>query len=228
MARTTRTWPELPAHGQVGVVRFFNKTVHQKTMLNMEHVEKLILYTPGNEEAGPDLAFLKLPEYAAGALEARSSFFNLTKPNRKEELVSEKRKPGLYMDALFGIIGEWTKELATEAPKPRLKSICGLFGVGYAKNQRTSDSFDYTDFETTHDEVSPAPKSFGGMSGGSLWNVSLNKDETGEISATTKQIIGVAFYESSIDENKKRVITCHGPKSLYDILINKIQSRWPE
>lgn len=60
------------------------------------------------------------------------------------------------------------------------------------------------------------------MSGGALWRVYFTKDGNDELSVVEKKVYGVAFHQSDVSD-QKRIITCHGPKSVYGRLIEDIQ-----
>jgi hypothetical protein len=65
-------------------------------------------------------------------------------------------------------------------------------------------------------ELPGVPSSFGGLSGAGLWQVSLSMTRSGKISWDEKlHFRGVAFWQSPVNEGR-RVIRCHGPRSIYE------------
>ena len=80
------------------------------------------------------------------------------------------------------------------------------------------NGFDYLDLGA--DLRSPGvPSSFGGVSGGGLWEIKLTMSgDTKEIHWDGKRYFrGVAYWQSDGSTNR-RVIRCHGSKSIYEKL----------
>ncbi len=125
------------------------------------------------------------------------------------------------------MIAEWTTDLPPEERGTREKGFHTLFGVGMVVGKRESNGFDLFDFEVTYEPGSVSPDSFEGMSGGALWRVYCTKDDDGQPSVAEKKVFGVAFHQSDIS-NQKRIITCHGPRSVYGPLIDAVREKWPE
>ena len=102
-----------------------------------------------------------------------------------------------------------------------------MFGVGLVVREHESNGFDLFDFEVTYGPGSNSPLSYQGMSGGALWRVYYTKDDDGQPSVVDKKVYGVAFHQSDLSD-QKRIITCHGPRSVYGPLIEAIREKWPE
>jgi hypothetical protein len=217
---------ELPHHGKVGLIRFTTNPVVQKLAIEMSLTERLAIRGHAGEADGPDLGFLRLSSIQVATLNAMTPtvFFNLT--NREESVLSNNHPSDEYFEAVCGIIGEWTTEHAVEAGFDRLRGFRGLFGVGCVTATRECNGYDLVDFETKREENSRAPWSYQGWSGGALWRVYIAKDSHGQPSLSDERIWGVAFHQSDLIDGV-RTITCHGPKSVYAILINEIRSKWP-
>ncbi len=77
------------------------------------------------------------------------------------------------------------------------------------------NGYDYLDLSAKL-ELPDVPSSFGGVSGGGLWEVGLSMTKSGTISWDGKrQFRGVAFWQSS-PCNGRRVIRCQGPLSIFE------------
>ena len=218
---------ELPDKGEVGLVRFPRvQRFAEKLTIDMEHVDKLTIGAAPFGAEGPDLGFLRLWPEVLGTLKARgNAFFNLWK-RRKSVLCGDH--PDLRcFDGLSGMIAEWTTDLPPEERGTRKKRFRALFGVGMVIGKRESNGFDLFDFEVTYGQSSVSPDSFEGMSGGALWRVYCTKDDNGQTSMAEKKMFGVAFHQSDLSD-QKRIITCHGPRSVYGPLIEAIREKWPE
>jgi hypothetical protein len=60
------------------------------------------------------------------------------------------------------------------------------------------------------------PSTFGGTSGGGLWQVDISGSKEKGYKIGKKTLMGVAFYETGISDNKMH-IRCNGPKGVYQI-----------
>lgn len=216
----------LPDQGEVGIVRFKKESwAAQKLTIDMEQAEKLTIAAEVFGPEGPDLGFLRLPSERVGALKTRNVFFNL---ERKQASVLANYQPKLpYFDGISGMIAEWTTNLPSERGLARVKGFRSLFGVGRVVREYESNGFDLFDFEVSYDSEFEPPGSYKGMSGGTLWRAYCTKDDNAQLSVLNKMIFGVAFYQSAISDSK-RIITCHGPRSVYGRLIEAIRDKWPE
>ena len=216
----------LPDQGEVGLVQFPRvQRFAQKLTIDVGQTESLILADNGAGPKGPDLGFLRLPLTDVQAIEARNVFFNIGK--RRDSILSGDHPDPPYFDGISGMIAEWTMDLPPERRLARVKGFRALYGVGVVVKKHGSNGFDLLDFEVTYGPGSDSPLSYEGMSGGALWRVYCTKDEDGQLSVSDKKVFGVAFYQSELSD-QKRIITCHGPKSVYGPLIEAIREKWQE
>lgn len=219
---------KLPDDGNVGIVRFTKNRAIQKQTLEMVLTEKLIIGGDGlfGDELpnSPDIGFLRLASNQVAALNATNVFFNLDK--RKESVLRGERTSKMYFEGLSGVIAEWTVDhMEGGGGFYRLKGFKGLFGVGDAEQTIDCDGYDLTDFGVSYDESTNAPCDYGGMSGGALWRIYIEEDSDGGLSIVDKRIFGVAFHQSKLIDGK-RIITCHGPRSVYGKLFSAVEDRW--
>lgn len=218
----------LPDQGEVGLVLFprAQSVVAQRLTINMEHVDKLTIGAAPFGAEGPDLGFLRLWPEVVGTLKARgNAFFDLC---RRRKSVLGGDDPDLRrLDGLSGMIAEWTTDLPPEERGTSEKGFYTLFVVGMVVGKRESNGFDLFDFEVSYGTGSGSPDSYEGMSGGALWRVYCTQDDDGQPSVAEKKVFGVAFHQSDIS-NQKRIITCHGPRSVYGLLIDAVREKWPE
>ena len=216
----------LPDHGEVGIVRF-NRTSRfaQKLTIDMEQAEKLTIAADVFGSEGPDLGFLRLSPEDVGTLKARISFFNLGK---RQDSVLAGDLPALpYFDGISGMIAEWTTNLPSEQGLARVKGFRSLYGVGRVVREHEFNGFDLFDFEVSYDSEFKSPLSYKGMSGGTLWRTYCTKGDDAQLSISNNMVFGVAFHQSDISD-RKRIITCHGPRSVYGPLVDAIRDKWPE
>lgn len=176
---------------------------------------KIIDIAKGSEDSeGPDLAMIVLPYGELGTIKAKKSFYNIS---LKREKVLESPLPfdvGIW--AICGIPDEQTTE---EPPRIGFDSIKGFHGLcGFALFGQAFDSggFDYLDFEVSCAKEKSLPQSYGGVSGGGVWQVEL-KLKDGKLAPQDPTLSGVAFYQSDM-QNNKRNIRCHGRRSVYKVI----------
>jgi len=173
-----------------------------------------------NPSIGPDLGFIKLPNTSIGLLKALKSFYNVSKS--RERILHEPPDNDLGFWCLSGIPDEKT---LTEGPSrgfETVKRFLEYCPFGRTSNYHILGEFDYFDFDVSYNEKTQPPISFGGVSGGGLWQVLIGQDEKGRVILKESILSGVAFYESPL-VNDKRAIKCHGRRSIYKQAYDKVE-----
>jgi hypothetical protein len=162
---------------------------------------------------GPDLALLEIPQPYLSTIAARKSFLSLPRQERRLSEYPPKTKKGLWM--VMGMVEEFShvdvySEITTVNAHIQYRAFFSL--VLRAHEHREFDYFDVSAKLALHD----VPSSFGGVSGGGLWQVCLSKDISGTISWDgERHFRGVAFWQSAVSD-ARRVIRCHGPRSIFE------------
>ena len=200
----------IPSYGNLGLI--ISDKIHRPSV-----EAKAFVYTyiarGRDSSAGPDLGFIKLPNTVIGLLKAYKSFYNISK-NRERALNS----PPANEMGLWCLSGIPDVETITEGPSRGFETVKGFLnfcGFGSISNYRVIDEFDYFDFDVLYNERTQSPHSFGGVSGGGLWQILIAKDEYEQLILKESILSGVACYQSPLIDNK-RVIKCHGRHSIYD------------
>lgn len=85
--------------------------------------------------------------------------------------------------------------------------------------------YDYFEFSVDKEKRSLAPRSWGGMSGGGVWQVSLKRGGDNLVHKAPL-LSGVAFYQQPTTETSCGV-KCHGIRSVYLAAYDAIQNREP-
>ena len=120
---------------------------------------------------------------------------------------------------VMGAVGETGERLATDKPNVVTLRYTCLGGAGKIIKDGKEGVYDYFDYQVTYDETFlNRPESYEGVSGGAVWRVYANSDNTIE----TTNIVGVAFWQTEPDLNGNRVLICHGPDSVYGKLHDEI------
>ena len=166
-----------------------------------------------NPEWGPDLALLQLARPDVSTIAAHKSFLNLAQEKATLAVHPSATEKGLW--AVTGMVGEFS-------PVQRFPEVKTIEAIAQARAffstvQQTHQrgGYDYLDFGAKL-ELPGVPSSFGGMSGGGLWEVGLSMAKSGTISWDERQHFrGVAFWQSEPFDGR-RVIRCHGPRSIFE------------
>lgn len=214
---------KLPNSGLMTFKRFVTGLPSKaQFMFQMDHVKKLPFGERPFGEEGPDLGFLFLPPSIAEDLKAYGSLFlNL---NKQKELA---RAPAQYPRCVYCVSGVIDQLTSDEEPTPPVL-VSKVFGMAF----RNGDFVDYS-IKERHDILQLAldlkdppnsPTDYGGLSGGAVWRSYVEEAENGEHWAVDKQLYGVPYHQSDIEDGK-RIISCHGPKSVFDFLLDEIDEQ---
>jgi hypothetical protein len=197
---------------EVGLVHFPERRKFQSHRIDMQ---KQICVFEGknteNSQTGPDMAFLRLNDTDASSIEARDLiFFDLMRDR------GGRREGERILRSIVGVVHEATTRVPT-SPDIHTNSYTALVGVGTIRNEYQHQGYDFIDFEISHGEEVPEPGSYVGMSGGALWRMIINDRSEVRLDG----IQGIAFYETPATGPRRLI--CHGPKSVYDVLVPKVR-----
>ena len=203
-------WYETREADQIGLVL----TDHQTSFaIPRDSISVKQLWNGEMAEWGPDIALLKLPKPSISTIEAHKSFLNLRR--QKDDLASfpPATENGLW--AITGMVGEST-EIRRYPEKGIIEGHLqgnAFFSSIHKVCERTD--YDYFDLEADLGLVD-VPSTFGGVSGGGLWDVRLVMSKSKEVVWDQKRHFrGLAFWQTESSDSR-RMIRCHGPKSIYD------------
>jgi len=213
----------LPATQDIGlIVPTRHEPLLQRPTLAKDAVLRLRVGHGRRTAEGPDLALLLLSSVDAASLSARKSFYNLSR--RQDEILSNppSRTDGLWV--LCGFADEFTAEYGPERGFSKIKPFPGACQAVWVKREYNNGDFDYCEFEVGYDGPDKPPKSFGGFSGGGLWQAQLLRAPEGRLTAQQPILGGVAFYESSLTDGRN-IITCHAWRSIYGRVVEAVRSK---
>lgn len=171
------------------------------------HLGLYIVERMGCEEWGPDLGFIEVPYPLSMQLDNSRVRFNLSK--RRGTAAEE---PTATSFGMWGIIGTPEALSYQESEDGRVAvHLRGNFYASCIVNEETRRGYDYKDVSIRGETIS-----FGGVSGGGLWQTALKKNlETGEVSpAGRPSLEGVVFYQGPLSD-AERFVRCHGKRSIY-------------
>jgi len=175
------------------------------------------------DSEGPDLGAIILFPPIASSLAANKSFHNLDRS--RTMLLSDPPPVGDGMWVVQGFIAERTKEKLDFEQRKKVVRFFELSSSGSVKPYTIGD-YDYFEVPIKYSSHRAIPKSYGGTSGGGLWQVRLKrKGSEGEIIPDTVPILsGVAFYQEGI-ESEQSALRCHGRRSVYGTAYETISRR---
>jgi hypothetical protein len=195
-------------------------------MFKIEESAYVSLPNRGDPSGGPDLGLLIPPPQILDTLRARKSFYNLSK---RCELALAKKPPidhGMWV--LSGSADEWVTDGGPERGYARVKVFRGGLGAGVVTKEYEIGQFDYLVFEALYNELYEGPDSFEGFSGGSLWQILVEHDGAAW-RIRDNRLSGVAFFQSGKKNNEEgliREIICHGSRSIYRDLVDRVRIRF--
>jgi hypothetical protein len=174
---------------------------------------------PEQAEFGPDLAFIMLTDWNdVSTIRASRSMYPLD--NFREELLNSPPP----MDAgIWFFCGSPEAYFAEEESTRGFSKILSFRQMCYAavpSVMHERGDYDYVDLDAEKD-VSPL-KSYAGMSGGGLWQVTVERLKDGSIIPKRYLFSGVTFYQG-MRSNEIRFIRCHGRKSVYSHVVSAVK-----
>jgi hypothetical protein len=186
---------------------------------------RIVTSIRASEDYGPDLAFIALPAEAPflHELKARKSFYNLTVKT------AERKAAALDDVGFFALCGFPAVRDFTEAPSHGFTTVNGLYGyamfTGPDKYEERND-WDYYEMGVSQESANEFERTFGGVSGGAVWRVEMQRREDAQLGSEYMSRItlaGVAFYEMDDRDQKRFFVRSHGPCSIYEKLINLVR-----
>lgn len=161
--------------------------------------------------SGPDLGIVILGRQDdIDTIQSSRSFWNVER--YPGGITTYPPTVGADVWTVIGLINEWRKDEDSVLGF----TSCQRYGipkiVSSIVDERQNDVYDYLHFLLPDNSVLPA--SFQGMSGGGLWRIPLLVGSDKNVHCNYPVLSGVAFYE--LHEHKRRVIVCHGQKSVYE------------
>jgi hypothetical protein len=186
----------------------------------MKKTEEILRWSKKDGEA-PDIAFIRIPELDAKELEANGAvFYNLAET--RKFVLNDPSNRVARAHAVVGVVGEWTEEMPGRQPKERKVTVGGLFGTAKNIREFKENETDLVEVEIDYSSGPIVPKSYGGVSGGALWQLHIELDQGGKTVRIGKELRGVPFRQSP----NHRLITSNGPSSI-ERLKQEIANKWP-
>lgn len=176
-------------------------------------IRDLCLWDRPDSEWGPDLALLELALPFVSTIVAHKSFVNLSQKRVEFASCAPNIEKGLW--AVTGMVGELSEIYHSEEERTTRAAVHGRAFFSTVHQSHLEGGYDFIDLSAKMD-LPDVPSSFGGVSGGGLWEVGLSIGKSGKIFWDEKRNFrGVAFWQSAKSDGR-RVIRCHGPRSIFE------------
>ncbi len=188
---------------------------HLKSMFTEVHIAE-----PQSNAEGPDLAAIIIPSELGGWLREKKWFVNLEKVR---DMYSGDPLPlGFGVWAIAGSPDFMSLREDSERGATDILSLTSYVMLSGPNRGFDKSGYDYLDIGVKYSEEECLPPSFGGVSGGGLWQVpiELKKDKSHKVHDPIYS--GVAFYEELIP-GKSGLIRCHGRLSVWDKVLNHLK-----
>lgn len=166
---------------------------------------------PDIEEFGPDLAFIILTDWDdVSTIQASRSMYPLD--TFQEELLNNPPPNDAGIWFFCGSPEAYFAEEKSERGFSKILSFRQMCYGAIPSVMHERGDYDYIDLDAEANDS--LLTSYAGMSGGGLWQVTVEKLDDGSILPKRFLFSGVTFYQGT-RSNGIRFIRCHGRKSVY-------------
>ena len=169
------------------------------------------LWGTENPEWGPDLALLELPRACVSIIATYKSFLNLALHKSMFDSHPPAEKAFWAVTRLVGQFSGVEQGSDTVEGDAQTRTF-----LGPVCHMHSRGGFDY--FEPSAKlGLAGVPASFGGVSGGGLWEIGLSMKDSGTVYFDGRRYFrGVAFWQTAPSDGR-RAIRCHGPRSIFEM-----------
>ena len=183
---------ELPREDEMGLVLSRRTGRHTVRAQELDFVR---IAHGANGLEGPDIGAVILPPDIASSLAAKKSFFNLE--GHRDKLLHEPLDIKMGIWVLLGFVAERSKEEAGTGRYSKIMSfpevsLCCTVNPPFEKGNH-----DYFDVPVSFKGRPDVPQDFQGMSGGGLWQVSLERGAKAHGSPQPASVRGPVLSRSS-------------------------------
>jgi hypothetical protein len=210
----------LPTRGRIGM--FLGQST-QPPSIDTAGISIMKIARGRDDSIGPDIGVVLLAPNIAASIGAKKSFFNL-KTRREQQL---NAPPDIRNGVWFaqGFLEERTLVATDPVEVGNTKYFYNFTGMAEPKAGQEIDGYDYFELPFSHEERSVAPVSWGGMSGGGLWQVQLKRRD-GTLTHMPPVLSGIMFYQHPTTDTICSV-RGHGKRTIYDVVYSQIEEREP-
>jgi len=213
----------LPKTGRLGLI--LSDSMHQDN-IDTRGIYYLEIARGPKGSDRPDIGAIILAPNIADSIQANQAnkvFYNLE--SRRDFFL--KTPPNLSDGVWFvnGFVAERTISIRNHDRYSLIKGFQNLSGLCSPEPSVVVGNYDYFSFPVSHGGSSVAPRRFGGISGGGLWQVLLTRDSNGNIRNKSPLLSGLVFYEEFDAIGGPAVkCHCHGRLSLYRVAYDALKN----
>lgn len=193
----------------------------RRCAFDLDHLQFVRLPRGPTPDAGPDLGAIILPSVGVGmsALRTNKVFYNLSKRIKRFSASYPPLSDGVWFPC--GVLAEDSRVLPPTRGFANVMGHWGMVGIASRPAESWRDGYDYLDLRGRPGVDHDMPGSFGGSSGGGLWQGLIAKHPDGRLELRELIFSGVIFYQSDV-EGGFRTLRSHGRASLHEQLADEI------
>jgi hypothetical protein len=195
-----------------------------RIIIDFQYFQVIKIVRGSVESEGPDLSFISLPVSKASEIKPYKTFYNLSADREMMLKDPPDVRDGIWY--ICGIPNERTSDAGPELGFEEVISFEGICGATGVDREYSYGGYDYIEVGVEYAQGLDVPHTFGGVSGGGLWQVPFRKLPDGTFEPVNYYLSGVIFYQSDLIDGK-RFIRCHGRKSIYFNAYEKIINAFP-
>ncbi len=190
-------------------------------MRNLRPVDIAGPIDPSDLERGPDLAVIRLGGKATVVdIAARKSFY------RVSHRTDERLAASLRDDGIFVVCGAAQEEEEQTGPElgfteVTMQNLTTFYGGLHRRFDR--DGYQYAELSVQRTGVDDPPDNFGGVSGGGLWRVPVERDVPNGYRIGPPVLAGVVFFQRV--DNRREVLRCHTGDAVYRHALAAVRKR---
>ena len=172
---------------------------------------------------GPDAAFISFGEWGEVETIKASRAFHLLDMDRDTLL---DHRPRLDK-GIWSVCGTPEERVHLEHDQVDFETVIAIesyCGVGGMDVEFEREGWDYLEFPLV-DKWTTAPANFAGMSGGSIWQITIRRTNQGRFQPADYYLMGVIFYQD-VRADGTRFLRCHGPHTIYRNLFNLVTNKY--
>ncbi len=194
----------------------------QRFLIDCNHLTICEIASPDPISLQPDMAFIGIHPPDLGTIKATKLFLNIS---AERETVLNKLLP---LNAapwfIWGVAAEFNTKEPPEGGYQRIVGLHGACSATAATLEMRDGEHDYIDVAVEYDKGFDIPRTFGGYSGGGIWQVTIRESANEPPAPVDFFFSGVTIYQSEVKE-QKRFLHCHGRRSIYEYAFTKIKNR---
>lgn len=207
----------LPKTGRLGLLL---ERTSQPHTIDTQGVAFLEIARGTRDSLGPDLGAVILVPQIASAIASIKTFYNLDARRGQLLYNPPDLHDGVWMTQ--GFLEERTVITPDQDGPGITKGFYNFSGVGGPEAVDQIGEYDYFEFPESHESRPSVPMSWGGMSGGGLWQIPL-KRQGSNVVHLSPLLSGILFYQLPTTDTECSV-RGHGRRSVYEVAYKYIQA----